>query len=114
MLLHTAATCECQVNLLSNVTPRYFCVLTCNKGVLSIKTCGCTTALCDLVENHITLDFLILNCILLLRTQLDNERKSAFSNVDTVVGDQSQQIRQVSSANCNKELCLTCSGMSLT
>ena len=87
MLLQTAATCEDHVNLLSNVTPKYFCLSTCENGVSSIKACGCTTLLQDLVENHITLDFLILNCILLSWIQLDNEQRSAFNNSPTIVGD---------------------------
>ena len=60
MLLQTAATREDQVNLLSNTTPKYFCQSTWDKRVSSIKTCGRTTALHDLLENHITLDFLIV------------------------------------------------------
>ena len=86
MLLQTAATCEDQVNLLSNTTPKYFCRSTWDKGESSIKTYGCTTALHNLVENHIILDFLILNCILLFRTQLDNKHRSAFNILPTAVG----------------------------
>ena len=41
MLLQTAATCEDHINLLPNVTPKYFCLSTCDNRVSSI---GCLIA----------------------------------------------------------------------
>ena len=90
----------------------YIC-LSCNRGVSSIKTYGCTIILHDLVKNHITLDSLIIkintltsyynNLLLCIIVNLHTYRP-AFNRVLTIAGDCLQQIREVSTANSKQQL----------
>ena len=112
VFLHTADTWELQLSCLSKTIPKYFCVETDLRAVPPTHTVGIASVVKFFGVNHITLDLVMFNFILLCVIHEERDCKSALKHQWTSSVLVPEQIRAVSSAYCNSFPCLTCDGMS--
>ena len=112
--LQTSLTWWSHCNLLSKIMPKYFSWLTSCRLLPFIKIAR-QEIFCDILGlNHITLDLLILSFIRLEDIQSDSNARSWDNFFFTVSISEPEQIRMVSSANCNNLPNYTTESIALT